>query len=102
MVLLVGHQRLNQRQCRISALVSTLNESSALSHTPIGRTVDLHIIIGWIGRAVGQLGSDQAQELMLELVGRRVAHHRQIGFVVREDVLDDRVVTGLPVKALLT
>ena len=38
---------------------------------------------------------------MLELVRRRVADHREVRLVALEDVLDQRVVPGLPVQALL-
>ena len=38
---------------------------------------------------------------MLELVGDRVADHREVGLVGVEDVADQRPVAGLPVQALL-
>ena len=38
---------------------------------------------------------------MLELVGDGVAHERQVGLIRVEHVLDQRVIRGLPVEALL-
>ena len=63
--------------------------------------VDLHVVVGRIDGTVGESLGDQPEELVLELVGDRVADQREVGLPDVEHVLDDRVVRPLPVEALL-
>ena len=70
---LLRHQRLHQRQRRVRALVRPPEEPLALRHPAVGRAVHLHVVIRRVRLAVVQLRRDQAQELVLELVGDRVA-----------------------------
>ena len=81
--------------------VGLLDEGRALRHPSVGDAVEVDVVVGRVGLPVGQLLGDQAQELVLELVGRRHAHHQQVRPVLLGDVLQHRPVAGGPVEALL-
>ena len=73
----------------------------ALLDATVGRAVDLEVVVGRVGGAVRQLLGDESEELVLDLVGDGVPHERQVGLVLVEHVLDQRVVRRLPVETLL-
>ena len=83
-----------QRQRGVGALVGAADEVLALLDAAVGRAVDLDVVVGRVGRAVRQRRRDQAEELVLELVGHGIADQREVGLVGVEHVLDDRVVAS--------
>ena len=85
----------------VGALVGVADERLALLDAAVLGAVDVDVVIGRVVGAVGELLRDQPEELVLDLVGDRVADHRQVGLVLVEHVLDQRVVGLLPVLALL-
>ena len=95
----IGQLLLGQPHGGVGALVGPLDEGLPLGDPVVGRAVDLDVVVGRVGGAVGQRRRDQAEELVLELVGDGIAHHRQVGLVGVEDVLDQRVVGWSPSRA---
>ena len=77
----LAQQVLGQRQEAVGAPVGGADELRALRDPPVGRAVHLHVVIGRVRRTVGQDRADEAEELVLELVGRRVADEGEVGSV---------------------
>ncbi len=50
---------------------------------------------------MGRVGRDQPEELVRELIGDWIASHDQVRLVLIQDIFDQRVMTGFPVKTLL-
>ena len=92
---------LRQAHGGVGALVGAADERLALLDAAVGGAVDLDVVVGRVRVAVRQLLRDEPVELVLELVGDRVADHREVRLVGVEDVADQRPVAGLPVQALL-
>ena len=97
----VVHAVLGEPHRRVGALVGAADERLALVHAAVGRAVDLDVVVRRVPGAVRQPPGDQPEELVLELVGDRVADQRDVRLVAVEHVLDQRPVAGLPVQALL-
>ena len=96
----IGQLLLDQPHGGVGALVGPSDEGLPLGDPVVGRAVDLDVVVGRVGGAVGQRRRDEAEELVLELVGDRVADHRQVRLVGVEDVLDQRVVQLSPSRPL--
>ena len=92
---------LRQAHRRVGALVRAADERLALLDAAVRRAVGLDVVVRGVLGPVRQPLGDEPEELVLDLVGHRVADHRQVRLVLVEDVLDQRVVAGLPVQALL-
>ena len=99
--LVVAHVLLREAHRLVGARVGLLDEALALADAVVAHAVEVHVVVGRVVVAVGELARDEPEELVLHLVGHGVAHHRQVGLVGVEHVLDERLVERLPVLALL-
>ena len=97
----VRHERIDEGQRVVSALVRPFQERLALLYALVRRSVHLHVVVGGVRGSVRQRLGHKPEELMLELVGRGIADHREVRLVLVEDVLDHRLMACSPVQALL-
>ena len=86
---------------RVRALIGAADERLALLDPAVRGAVERDVVVGGVGRAVRHGRGDQAEELVLDLVGRRIADQREIGLVGLDQVLQQRLVRLLPVQRLL-
>ena len=77
-----------------------MNRSRCLDAV-VALAVEVDVVVRRVVVAVGQLARDEAEELVLDLIGDRIADHREIRPVLVDHVLDQRVVGLLPVLTLL-
>ena len=82
----VAQAPLGQAHRGVGALVGAADERLALLDATVGRAVDLDVVVRRVVVAVRQVPRDEPEELVLELVGDRVADHRQVGLVGPHDV----------------
>jgi hypothetical protein len=100
----VGHEPPGQPQLGVGLVVGAADVAGADRDPAVGRALAVDVVVELVGAAVQVGRGDQAEELVAELVGGRVADHGQVGVGLQlaQDVLDDRVaVAGLQVAALL-
>ena len=76
------------RGCRRPPGRPASRNASRCATRPSGVPFDLDVVVGRVRCAAGQLRRDEAEELVLELVGGRVADQRQVRLVGLQDVLD--------------
>ena len=97
----LAHQLAGAGQDLVGLLVRGADERLACSDAPVGDAVQVDVVVRRVRCAVRQLRRHEPEELMLELVRRRHAGEEQVRVVLLDDVLEHRLMTGLPVQALL-
>ena len=97
----LAQQVLSERHEAVGTLVGGADELGALRDAPVGRAVHLHVVVGRVRCTVGQRRHGESEELVLELVGRRVADEGEVRVVRLHDVLQRRCGEGLPLESLL-
>ena len=89
-------QVLRQPHHPVRTLVGGADVALAHVDEPVGGAVEQHVVVGRVGLAAGQRRRDETEELVLELVGRRVADEREVRFVGGDQVLEQRPVELSP------
>ncbi len=94
-------ERPGERQDLVGLLVRRPDVGLARGHAAVGDAVEIDIVVRRVGGTVAELRADEAEELVLELVGRRHPDEEEVRLVLGGDVLEHRHVAGGPVQALL-
>ncbi len=98
-----SHQLASERERLVGLRIRRAEVAEALGEQVVLRPVPVHVVEVRVRIAVHVRRHREPEELVLELVGNRVAEHQQVGLAVEdvEDVLQVREVGVLPHQALL-
>ena len=86
---------------RIGALVGAPDVAGPGGDAAVADMVEVGVVERRIGGAVGEGRRDQPEELVLELIRRRVAGEEEIGLPGPDDVAEERLVERLEPEPLL-
>ena len=98
---ILAHQLTGACQHLVRLLIGRADESLASGNSSVRNAVEIDVVIRRVGSPARQLGRDEPEELVLELIRRGHAGQEHVRVVGLDDVLEHRLVGGLPVQALL-